>query len=104
MAERHDSRDPVQGSQSSASELDRRRGDRRDAAGHAAVHPDSIAIRGRLRDVSPGGLFVELERDLVVEVEFDEGGERPVRRAARLVRCQRMPGGRSGFALEFLER
>ena len=56
-----------------------------------------------MRDRSVGGLFLEMKGDLVFEVEFQEGG-RAAKRRVRLLRSQRLPGGRMGWAVEFLDK
>ena len=84
-------------------EVDRRRGDRREVSLRVRLKPDSPVLEGCVRDLSVTGLYVELERDLLLDLELVEGGV-PVQRRVRLVRSQRMPGGRSGWALEFVDR
>lgn len=69
----------------------------------ARIHSLAGVQPGTVRDLSISGLFVELAGDLLLEVELDEDG-RTVRRPARLVRSQRLPGGRTGCALEFLDQ
>jgi len=88
----------------STTDVDRRRAERSPAAGTVRARTSASELRGTLRDRSLGGLFLELEVDLVLEVELpgDEGDA--VWRRVRLLRSQRLPGGRSGLAVEFLDR
>ncbi|MEZ6014328.1 MAG: PilZ domain-containing protein [Planctomycetota bacterium] len=86
---------------STTSEQDRRREDRRPTDGPVRVRIPAAESLGKLRDRSSGGLFLDMDGDLEFDVEFEDSG-RSVSRRARLVRCQRLSGTRSGWAIEFI--
>jgi len=92
----------LKGDSSVTNAFDRRRQDREAVGGAAQVRLAASVLAGRLCDSSSGGLFLELAEDLTFEVEFQADGERTLRRA-RLIRSQRMAGGKSGWAVEFLD-
>ena len=103
MAEQHETREPGSSRSGSPADVDRRRADRLPTASPARVRSRASELVGTVRDTSSGGLFLEIDGDLVFEVEYLEEG-RTVQRRARLLRSQRLPGGRSGWAVEFLDR
>jgi len=61
---------------------------------------EGVDLRGVTENVSGVGVLFFSEGNLRVSVEFEEGGERRVRKG-RLVRVQRMSLQNTGFAVEF---
>jgi hypothetical protein len=86
----------------STADVDRRRADRLPTSSPVRARTCTADLVGTVRDRSSGGLFLEIEGDLVFEVEFQQD-ERAVQRRVRLLRSQRLPGGRMGWAVEFLD-
>lgn len=97
MSEQHERAQP-----GPTADVDRRRADRLPISSPARARCHSAELGGTVRDRSTGGLFLEIEGDLVFDVEFQEG-EQAVRRRVRLLRSQRLPGGRMGWAVEYMD-
>lgn len=103
MAEHHETAESGASQSGASTDVDRRSTDRLPTASPARVRSPFVELVGTVRDCSRGGLFLEIDGDLVFEVEYEEEGQ-IVQRSARLLRSQRLPGGHSGWAVEFLER
>jgi hypothetical protein len=79
---------------------ERRHDERRPGTDQVSLRVGDLVVTGRLENLSEGGVFVVLDESLSVEVEL--GATRGVPpRMARLVRCQALPGGKSGWGLQF---
>lgn len=79
---------------------ERRVDERRPGTDEARISLGDQVVTGRVENLSEGGLFIVLDTPLMIDVEL--GAERGVPpRPARLVRCQALPGGKSGWGLQF---
>lgn len=84
----------------SLAEEDRRCQERRDDRDSVRIKLTQSELTGHVQNVSEGGLFLVLDEPLLVEIESDsEVGVPP--RQATLVRCQSLPGGKSGWGIRF---
>ncbi|MEM9382375.1 MAG: PilZ domain-containing protein [Planctomycetota bacterium] len=79
---------------------ERRRQTRRPVEDTVLIRTLPTTAEGHVENLSDDGLFVVLEGAVHMEVEFAAEAGVPPRRA-RLVRCQSLPGGRSGWGLQF---
>ncbi|MEM6672728.1 MAG: PilZ domain-containing protein [Planctomycetota bacterium] len=80
---------------------DERRSDvRRPGTDEASIRLVDESLTGTLGNLSDGGLFVVLDQPLTLEVTLGAESGVPPRRA-RLIRCQSLPGGKSGWGLQF---
>ncbi len=81
-------------------EDDRRCQEREDNRDSVRIKIAESELAGHVQNVSDGGLFLVLDGPLIVEIESDsEVGVPP--RHATLVRCQSLPGGKSGWGIRF---
>jgi len=84
----------------SLAEEDRRGQEREDNRDSVRIKIAESELTGHVQNVSEGGLFLVLDGPLLVEIESDsEVGVPP--RHATLVRCQSLPGGKSGWGIRF---
>jgi hypothetical protein len=79
---------------------ERRAANRRAERGTVRLTVQTKAIDGEAENVSPTGILFLSDADVRVSVEVEDDGV-AVRRSGRLVRVQRLRGGRSGWAVEF---
>ncbi|MEM1451648.1 MAG: PilZ domain-containing protein [Planctomycetota bacterium] len=79
---------------------ERRSQTRRPAEDTVLIRTLPTSTEAHVENLSDGGLFVVLDGAIHMEVEFAAESGVPPRRA-RLVRCQSLPGGRSGWGLQF---
>ncbi|MBI5362297.1 MAG: PilZ domain-containing protein [Planctomycetes bacterium] len=79
---------------------DRRRHPRIPSTARVAMRLDSDELAGVAENLSAGGVLFFSPGELRMTLVIDEGGKR-VERVGRLVRAQRMRGGKVGWAVEF---
>jgi hypothetical protein len=84
----------------SLAEDDRRCQERRDDRDSVRIKLAESELTGHVQNVSEDGLFLVLDGPLVVEIESDSEVGVPARHAT-LVRCQSLPGGKSGWGIRF---
>ncbi|MFO1012057.1 MAG: PilZ domain-containing protein [Planctomycetota bacterium] len=95
--------DPDSDPERTLHELDvdeRRRHPRYSSAAAVSMRLESSVFEGVAENVSTGGVLFFSRGDVPVTLVIEEHGER-VERRGRLVRSQRMRGGRVGWAVEF---
>ena len=80
---------------------DERRGQTRQAkADFVRIKITTAELSGQVENLSDGGLFVVLDESVQLEIEFSgEVGVDP--RPAHLIRCHALPGGKSGWGIQF---
>jgi len=81
-------------------EDERRIDTRRPGTDQAKIRLGDRDVIGHVENLSDGGLFVVLDGPLTLEIELGAELGVPLR-PARLVRCQALPGGKSGWGLQF---
>lgn len=79
---------------------ERRRAERRETKGRVAVRIDTTRLEGTADNLSKTGILFFTDGELSVTVRIEDGGESREYRG-QLVRCERIQGGRRGWAVEF---
>jgi PilZ domain len=79
---------------------DRRRASRRDTKSPVTVQLDTTQLRGVADNLSKTGILFFTDGDLRVTVQIEDGDETK-EYSGQLVRCERIQGGRRGWAVEF---
>lgn len=94
------SEQPEPGQGAPAMTGERRAAERRDSNAGLRLTVDGVDLVGTTENVSGVGVLFFSEGSLRVSVEYEEDGQRRVRKG-RLVRVQRMSLDNTGFAVEF---